>query len=1035
MTKILTQNFLFKAFIIVAAILISGIFLQVLAVDGSGTNTVSPTSTTAGSTAGTYTFTYTAAEAMNSGSVTVSVPSGWSAPQGTVGTAGYTTVSSTGTVGSVLDSADSVTNWSAGSACTTGAPTVETTIKQEGTGSIRCINGNEGSGDVFYKNITAENWSGYTKVGVWVRATSNVNTNNLRFAYDDSTNLASPLETIVLPTALVANTWQYLVFNFGATTRTSIQSFGFQITSATGLDNVTLYTDFFLIGPGIPVFSGTGPWTITTRFVEIANGNTVTLTYGSGGGTSGVTAPSVAGVNTFTTQSRTAVTGTLTNIGTSPTITVNNPVPSTSSISPTSKNVNDAEFTLTVNGSNFVSGSIVQFAGSNRTTTFINSGQVTAIIPSTDLTSQGNFNITVFNPTPGGGTSNAQIFTVTAPDVTAPAAVSDLALSSPTTSSLTVSWTAPGDDNNTGTATTYDLRYSTSLISEGNFASATAVTGEPSPSIAGSSESMVVSGLNASTLYYFALKTSDEVPNISIISNVPSLSTSAVPDLTAPTVTAFSIPSTATSLTVSITTFTATDNISVTGYLLTESASAPLASNPNWTGTAPTSYVFASEGSKTLYAWAKDASNNISSSLNDSVTITLPQITEISDGEIQNTISGGIIVPNNILTSSSQITFTEEVKINFITGSQMIVPVNSVMSAGTNVDFSQLAATSTVPTATLTADAINYSFGGAVSFGLPSNTLTSNELITIKIFAGSSYNTQTLPVFKKPAGSSIWSKFTTCVISSGLCQFTTNSFSSFVVGTPIVTTGGGSIPTIVVFSGKAYPNGKIRVYRRSLIENVVRNDYLPNFDISVNDKGDFAKSFIGLFEYDYLFTLEPFDKNGVSGGIIAFNKAISSFDRLMIEDIFMPPTVVIQNKSVTKGNEIKISGYAYPGSNVELKIDNVLRINSTANNLGYYEAAIDTSRFSPKTHFVVVRQIDKEGRASDFSASKNFLVSALSYPQADFNGDNVIDIKDWSIFLFRWKANATLRAFNDLNTDGKVDILDLSIFLKAIRGL
>ena len=149
----------------------------------------------------------------------------------------------------------------------------------------------------------------------------------------------------------------------------------------------------------------------------------------------------------------------------------------------------------------------------------------------------------------------------------------------------------------------------------------------------------------------------------------------------------------------------------------------------------------------------------------------------------------------------------------------------------------------------------------------------------------------------------------------------------------------------------------------------------------------------------------------------------------------MPPTITIKNKFITKGNEVKIIGYAYPDSKIELKIDNILRINSMADTSGYYEAIVNTSRFSPKIHFVVVRQIDKNGKISDFSSSKNFTVSALSNPQADFNGDNIIDIRDWSIFLYRWKANSTLRAFNDLNLDGKVDIVDLSIFLKAMRGL
>jgi hypothetical protein len=95
-------------------------------------------------------------------------------------------------------------------------------------------------------------------------------------------------------------------------------------------------------------------------------------------------------------------------------------------------------------------------------------------------------------------------------------------------------------------------------------------------------------------------------------------------DTTKPTVSAFTIPATSTTLAVSITSLTATDNIGVTGYRVTESATAPLASAAGWTAARPASYTFATAGAKTLYAWAKDAAGNVSLSRSASVTITLP---------------------------------------------------------------------------------------------------------------------------------------------------------------------------------------------------------------------------------------------------------------------------------------------------------------------------------------------------------------------------------------------------------------------------
>jgi hypothetical protein len=119
---------------------------------------------------------------------------------------------------------------------------------------------------------------------------------------------------------------------------------------------------------------------------------------------------------------------------------------------------------------------------------------------------------------------------------------------------------------------------------------------------------------------------------------------SSVVDTTAPSVTAFVIPATSSSLTVGITTFTATDATGVTGYKLTETSSAPAFDAAGWSTTTPASYVFSSEGSKTLYAWAKDAAGNVSSSLNDSVTITLPEYT--LGGSISG-LNGTVILQNN----------------------------------------------------------------------------------------------------------------------------------------------------------------------------------------------------------------------------------------------------------------------------------------------------------------------------------------------------------------------------------------------------
>ena len=91
-----------------------------------------------------------------------------------------------------------------------------------------------------------------------------------------------------------------------------------------------------------------------------------------------------------------------------------NPVPALTSLAPTSTPAGGAAFTLTVNGSNFVGTSQVHWNGAARTTTVVNAGQVTAAIPASDIVTQGSAQVTVVNPAPGGGTSNALTLTTTA---------------------------------------------------------------------------------------------------------------------------------------------------------------------------------------------------------------------------------------------------------------------------------------------------------------------------------------------------------------------------------------------------------------------------------------------------------------------------------------------------------------------------------------------------------------------------------------------------------------------------------------------
>jgi hypothetical protein len=92
-----------------------------------------------------------------------------------------------------------------------------------------------------------------------------------------------------------------------------------------------------------------------------------------------------------------------------------NPVPTVTSLAPNIIAAGAAQFLMVVTGTNFVAASQVFWNGVALTTTFTSSTSLSATVPAANVASAGAGNVTVFNPSPGGGTSvTPQTFTITA---------------------------------------------------------------------------------------------------------------------------------------------------------------------------------------------------------------------------------------------------------------------------------------------------------------------------------------------------------------------------------------------------------------------------------------------------------------------------------------------------------------------------------------------------------------------------------------------------------------------------------------------
>ncbi len=101
------------------------------------------------------------------------------------------------------------------------------------------------------------------------------------------------------------------------------------------------------------------------------------------------------------------------------TLTVTNPVPVLSSLSTTSTVEGSASFTLTLTGTDFVAGAVAQWNGTTLTSFFDNGTQLRATVPASLLGEEGDSEVTVVNPTPGGGLSSSLVFHITDAPLTA----------------------------------------------------------------------------------------------------------------------------------------------------------------------------------------------------------------------------------------------------------------------------------------------------------------------------------------------------------------------------------------------------------------------------------------------------------------------------------------------------------------------------------------------------------------------------------------------------------------------------------------
>lgn len=249
---------------------------------------------------------------------------------------------------------------------------------------------------------------------------------------------------------------------------------------------------------------------------------------------------------------------------------------------------------------------------------------------------------------------------------------------------------------------------------------------------------------------------------------------------------------------------------------------------------------------------------------------------------------------------------------------------------------------------------------------------------------------------------------------------------------PTNATGFGDVrllPTTVTFSGRAFPEATILV-----VDKDIHAEKVVSQKVVTNERGMFELSFVDIAQSLHSFGLLIKDREGRITQTKFFAIDILA-NELVVKNVFMSPTLGLAERTVTRGRNVRLTGYASPESVVRVEVDGRTTFNVTTATSGMYTFALSTGDLAFGAHQVRVQQIDPiTGEESDLSSVQVFTVVRLVAPRFDLNGDGKIDLKDWSIFASHWVSKNTIqRKVVDLNGDGKTDLADFSMFIRVLR--
>ena len=236
-----------------------------------------------------------------------------------------------------------------------------------------------------------------------------------------------------------------------------------------------------------------------------------------------------------------------------------------------------------------------------------------------------------------------------------------------------------------------------------------------------------------------------------------------------------------------------------------------------------------------------------------------------------------------------------------------------------------------------------------------------------------------------------------------------------------------TMPTIVNFSGMAYPSSKVTLLSNGKISATTVADSNARFSVSLKD----------LKTGTYNFSIYGQDLNGIKSLTFSFPVYVTYGTTVNIDGIFLSPTINTDKSEVKKGDNILVFGQTVPNTDLGIIFhsDQEILKNTRTDSRGLYSYNMNTNILEYGDHIVKSRAKKEEtvftSNEAPFivglvSKLNNINKTITSSPSGDINNDNKVNLVDFSVTAY-WYKKSNPPASVDLNGDGKVNLVDFSI--------